>query len=56
MQRWQRQADALRRSVVGFLLFAVPATLVSGIGFLLFSSVLHVKEVRILLTDPRISG
>lgn len=55
-QRWQRQADSVRQFVVRFFLFAVPATIVIGIGFLLHSPILHIKEIRILLTDPRINA
>ncbi len=55
VQLWQRRMEAIRAFIVGFLLFAVPATIVTGIGFLLFSSVLHIKEVRIPLSDPRIN-
>lgn len=54
MQRWQRRMETLRKSFVQFLFFAVPATVVAGVGFLVFSSVLHIREVRIPLTDPRI--
>lgn len=55
VQRWQRQAETVRRSLLRFFLIAVPAAIVVGIGFLLYSPVLHIKEIEILLTDPRIN-
>lgn len=53
-QRWQRRANVVRRALMRMLLLAVPTAIVFGVGFLLFSSALHIRAVRIPLTDPRI--
>jgi hypothetical protein len=53
-QRLQRRAGSLRAIIMQFAVLIVSGLLLLGVGLALFSSILHIRQIRINRNDPRI--
>lgn len=56
IQRLQRRAGSLKRVVLQFSVLIVSGLLLMFIGFALFSPILHIREIRVARSDPRIDA
>lgn len=54
--RWQRKVSLFREVVRRFLVVAGIGIVVLVIGFLIFSPVLHIREVKVMRSDTRIDA
>ncbi len=55
-QRFQRRAGSLKRLAIRFAAVSVGSVVLLCIGLALFSPLLHIREIRVPRTDPRIDG
>lgn len=56
IQRLQRRAGSLKKVLMRFSALAVAGALLLLIGLALFSPLLHIREVRVARSDPRIDA
>lgn len=56
VQRIRRRAGSLRKLLMQFAVFIVAGLVLLGIGLALFSPILHIREIRVQRTDPRIDA
>lgn len=54
VHRWQRKLISLRKALLVSAVALTCALLVLGVCLALFSSILHVREIRVVRDDPRI--
>ncbi len=55
-QRFQRKAGQMRTLILRYLLVLVASIIVLCIGLALFSPILHIREIRVPRSDPRIDA
>lgn len=55
-QRFKRRADSIKKTAKRFAVLSVSGLFLLCLGLALFSPIMHVKEVRISRSDPRIDA
>jgi hypothetical protein len=56
VQRVQRRAGTMRKIILQFAVLIVSGLLLLGVGLVLFSPILHIREIHVSRSDPRIDA